>query len=138
MPLQFLIQFSIVLAYEAGYFRSIKYLVNSWLKDKKLNVVHHNQLLMELEYGDIRKDADVMSEEERIADLVKSEGFETTGRNEIFIVDKLTKYYANFMAVKGISFALKSTETFGLLGWFKKRRLMYEKKKCFLMLIWCF
>jgi hypothetical protein len=116
MPLQFVIHFGIVLAYEAGYFRRIKYFINSWLKDKKLNVVNHNQLLMELEYGDIRKDVDVVSEEERIAELVKSENFENTGRNEIFIVDKLTKYYSNFMAVKGISFALRSTETFGLLG----------------------
>jgi ABC-type glutathione transport system ATPase component len=116
MPLQFLIQFGIVLAYEAGYFRSIKYLVNSWLKKRKLNVVNHNQLLMELEYGDIRKDTDVVAEEERISEMVKTDDFNVTGRNEIFIIDKLTKYYSNFMAVKGISFTLKSTETFGLLG----------------------
>jgi len=35
---------------------------------------------------------------------------------EIFIVDSLKKVYSNFMAVKGISFGMRNSECFGLLG----------------------
>jgi len=74
------------------------------------------QLEMERAYGDIKKDEDVVDEERRIAELVQSGEYKSAGNQEIFIVDGLTKYYSGFMAVKGISFSMKQSECFGLLG----------------------
>ena len=115
MPIQFLIQFAIILIYEAGYFRILKYKFASLVKRNQLVSITDTQIQLEQEHGDIRKDADVLNEENRIENLVRNNEFQNN-HNEIFIVNKLTKYYSNFMAVKGISFSLASTETFGLLG----------------------
>ena len=119
MALQFIVQFSIVLFYEAGYFRKIAYLVKRKILpeiEAKLNVNADSQLCMESEFGDIAKDSDVIEEETRIKHLISSYTYENPETSEIFIIDRLTKYYSNFMAVKGISFSMRSSETFGLLG----------------------
>ena len=65
---------------------------------------------IEMLFGDIKKDADVINEEARILRLDKADC------DELFIVDGLTKHYSNFMAVKGVSFAMQKAECFGLLG----------------------
>lgn len=67
---------------------------------------------MEKLYGDVEKDSDVLEEEERIA---QNSTFDDQN-SEIFLANKLTKSYSNFKAVKGISFAIKNSECFGLLG----------------------
>ena len=69
------------------------------------------QASIEKLYGDVAKDFDVVQEEKRISKIDPRIGY-----NEILIVDKLTKYYSNFVAVKGISFAMNKSECFGLLG----------------------
>ncbi len=64
-----------------------------------------------LNYQDIAKDSDVIQEEKRISQInINSDN------SEIFIVNNLTKYYKNFMAVRGISFSLEKAQCFGLLG----------------------
>nr|UOU03313.1 ATP-binding cassette subfamily A3-2 [Brachionus rubens] len=111
MPLQFLIMFGSVLIYEAGYFRYIKYMFrNLFGFDNVENIQNEQQAELEREFGDIKKDEDVVREEHRIADNL------INPVEEIFVVKGLTKYYSNFMAVKGISFTLKPSECFGLLG----------------------
>ena len=65
-------------------------------------------------FGDIPKDSDVIEEENRISLMNKT--INDNNNSEIFIVDKLTKHYSDFMAVKGISFAIGGSECFGLLG----------------------
>lgn len=117
LPLQFFIQFSIVLLIESGYFRWLAYKIRH-VTSRGRGVVQVNlqQLEIEEEYGDTRKDNDVIEEEQRIANLVGSREFENDSAREIFIVDALTKHYSQFMAVKGISFALRRSECFGLLG----------------------
>jgi len=69
------------------------------------------QIEIEKLYGDIGKDSDVIDEENRISKMN-----DDLKKQEIFIVDKLSKNYENFMAVKGISFGMKDSECFGLLG----------------------
>lgn len=79
--------------------------------------MNHQQLAIELEYGDISKDEDVSNEETRISELVNSGSHKNESCKEIFIIDRLAKHYAGgFMAVKGISFSLQQSECFGLLG----------------------
>jgi len=115
MPLQFIVQFGLILIYDAGYLRKIKYLIKSIFmkKDNSLRILQ-NQLLMEEQYGDIKKDSDVINEEIRISNM---NGLaQSANKQEIFIINQLTKYYQNFMAVKGISFSIGSSECFGLLG----------------------
>nr|QNH67858.1 ATP-binding cassette transporter subfamily A member 3 X1 [Brachionus rotundiformis] len=73
-------------------------------------VENEEQVELEREYGDIKKDQDVIDEETRISEKM------INPIEEIFVVDGITKHYSNFMAVKGISFTLKSSECFGLLG----------------------
>jgi len=95
--------------------RKIKYLIKSIFmkKDNSLRILQ-NQLLMEEQYGDIKKDSDVINEEIRISNM---NGLaQSANKQEIFIINQLTKYYQNFMAVKGISFSIGSSECFGLLG----------------------
>jgi ATP-binding cassette subfamily A (ABC1) protein 3 len=111
MPLQFFIQFGFVLIYEAGYIRWVFYKI--FRLKRKLDP---KQLEIEEEYGDIQKDNDVINEEYRISSLVSTGEFKSFSSKEIFIVDGLTKYYSGFMAVKGISFSMKQSECFGLLG----------------------
>ena len=114
MPLQFLVQFGIILFYEAGYFRKLEYFIESYFRTESDLSILQNQLLMEEEYGDIKKDSDVINEEIRISKLNPESQLLT--KKEIFTVDRLTKYYSSFMAVKGISFSLGASECFGLLG----------------------
>jgi ATP-binding cassette subfamily A (ABC1) protein 3 len=117
MPIQFLLQFGLILIYEAGYFREVKYMIKSlFKKDNNLGDlgVLRNQLLMEEEYGDIKKDEDVINEEIRISNFLSSAN--AASNKDIFIINQLTKYYQDFMAVKGISFRMGSSECFGLLG----------------------
>jgi ATP-binding cassette, subfamily A (ABC1), member 3 len=113
LPIQFFIHFSIILLYEAGYLRKLSYILLSLTKRQKKK----NELSLEVEqreqeilFNDIPKDSDVIAEESRIKRLSKD------NNNELFIVDALTKYYSKFMAVKGISFSVKNSECFGLLG----------------------
>ena len=81
-------------------------------------------VLEDEENGDITKDSDVIAEEMRIdqiaSNLALNSGVDPqqfgNDDNEIFVVNRLAKTYANFMAVRGVSFALRRTESFGLLG----------------------
>lgn len=116
MPLQFIVQFGLVLLYEAGYLRWLAYKIWFVTRKRALTEIDPQQVAMEEEYGDIRKDEDVAREERRIGELVLSGEFRNESSKEIFIADALTKYYSGFMAVKGISFSLKRSECFGLLG----------------------
>jgi hypothetical protein len=118
MALQFIVQFGIVLIYEAGFLRWFSYKVNSLFKRREqgpASPINHDQLHEEQQLGDIIKDSDVLEEERRIDELVRG-GSVAPNAKEIFIVNRLTKYYANFMAVKGVSFSMAASETFGLLG----------------------
>jgi ABC-type multidrug transport system fused ATPase/permease subunit len=120
MALQFLVQFPIVLFYEAGYLRWITYTIKGLFNKnrgapKELTTAEQ-QLRMEREFGDIPKDWDVLNEERRIDDMISSNAYLRPETKEIFIVDRLTKYYSSFMAVKGVSFSMASGETFGMLG----------------------
>ena len=118
--LQFLIMFGIVLAYEAGYLRQLIYAIKGLVCNTKTAVpavIQQEQKQIEELFGDIAKDADVIEEEQRISDLVAARRKNpAVAQKEIFIIDGLTKYYSNFMAVKGISFSLGRAECFGLLG----------------------
>ncbi len=106
MILQFIVYFGIVLLIETGLLTQLKYL----LFDSKTlqQPFTQQQSILEEQYGDIQKDSDVINEEKRIS--------RREMKQEIFVVDRLTKYYSRFMAVKGISFSLDSSECFGLLG----------------------
>jgi len=115
MPLQFLIQFGLILLYEAGYFRYMKYKLSSLLKRNVKVENGNNDLEDEEKQGDIKKDEDVTNEEKRIETVSKSIKVDTNIQ-EIFVVNRLKKFYSNFMAVRGISFGLKTNECFGLLG----------------------
>lgn len=120
MPLQFFVQFGLVLVYEAGYLRWAAYKIKGVFGGKSCSSaleIDHRQLAMEEEYGDVAKDEDVRNEEARIERIVQSGEFrDESSCKEIFIADHLTKYYSGFMAVKGISFSLRHAECFGLLG----------------------
>jgi hypothetical protein len=109
MIAQCLIQFLFLFLYETGYLRKIKYLISNhkMSKEKEL-ILSMNQSQIEELYGDIKKDSDVIDEEDKISKMTPS--------SKVFIIDKLTKYYDDFMAVKGISFAISDAECFGLLG----------------------
>jgi hypothetical protein len=111
MITQCIIQFMFLFLYETGYLRKIKYLISNHKNSaqKELVLSMHQSQIEEL-YGDIKKDSDVIEEEDRISKMTPS--------SKVFIVDKLTKYYDDFMAVKGISFAISNSECFGLLGIF--------------------
>ena len=116
MPLQFFIQFGLVLLYEAGYLRWLAYKIRNITNWNRRDELDLEQRAIEEEFGDIRKDEDVINEERRIANMVQSREFEYDSTKEIFLADGLKKYYSAFMAVKGISFSLKPSECFGLLG----------------------
>jgi ATP-binding cassette subfamily A (ABC1) protein 3 len=114
MPVQFLVLFTAVLIYEAGYMRILFYKLSILLRlNKKPS---DEQIRIEEEYGDIKKDDDVIKEEARISEFIASGEYLVPASKEMFLVDRLTKYYSGFMAVKGVSFALKHGECFGLLG----------------------
>ena len=107
MLLQFIVQFGVVLCIEAGYFTQLKYILFD-RDDSVSQSLSLEQSVLEEEYGDIQKDSDVIKEETRIRNGNLD--------REIFVVDRLTKYYSRFMAVKGISFSMGTSECFGLLG----------------------
>ena len=117
MAIQFVIQFGFLLLLDIGYFRLISYKLKSLFgfKNEISTNISKDQLEIEEQFGDIKKDSDVIDEENRIQNLTKH-SLSNLNQNEIFIVDRLTKYYSNFMAVKGISFSVKKSESFGLLG----------------------
>ncbi len=117
MAVQFFIQFAFLLLYDSGYFRQISYKLKSFvgLKNDALSNLHKDQQEIEEKFGDISKDSDVIDEENRIFNITKSDVL-NINEHEIFIVDRLKKYYSNFMSVKGISFSVKKAESFGLLG----------------------
>ena len=70
------------------------------------------QIEKEQFFGDIDKDSDVVEEEHRIENAIQNNNC-----SELFAVDKLVKHYSKkFVAVKGISFGINSSECFGLLG----------------------
>lgn len=106
MILQFLVQFIFLLALEVGLFKRVKY----YLKNNAMDI--KRQLSAERLFGDEPKDDDVVAEETRIEQMCTR----TDDDDRIFVVNKLTKHYKNFVAVKGISFAVRKTECFGLLG----------------------
>lgn len=109
LSLQFIVMFASVLIYEAGIFRMITYfLMKPFKSAKQLPQANTDE---EESFGDISKDEDVVAEEKRISKL----GVRRDNK-EIFVIDGLTKYYGNFMAVKGISFTVQKAECFGLLG----------------------
>ena len=110
MPLQFIVFFGSVLLYEAGFFRELSYVIKRIFQNKNSHL-NYSQLEEEQLYEDIPKDTDVIEEENRISNIRIEDN-----NKEIFIVDKLTKYYDDFMAVKGISFTIANSECFGLLG----------------------
>ncbi len=66
MPLQFLVVFSIVLFYEAGFFRKISYIFGNLVKKNKKGLTEE-QLRLEQMYDDLPKDSDVIEEESRIS-----------------------------------------------------------------------
>ena len=107
--IQFLVHFLILFLIEANVIRDLKYFLNRFKNNNES--IEKQQIEIEKLYGDIEKDSDVLDEENRISkmndDLIKQ---------EIFIANKLSKNYENFMAVKGISFGMKDSECFGLLG----------------------
>ena len=112
MIAQCLIQFLFLFLYETGYLRKLGYLFrNNKMSDEKELIISMHQSQIEELYGDIQKDSDVIDEENRISKMDSSS-------SEVFIVNKLTKYYDDYMAVKGISFAISNAECFGLLGMF--------------------
>ncbi len=107
MLVQFIVQTLVLICIEAGVFKRLKY----WcISSNKID--NTEQVLNEKLYGDVPKDCDVVKEEKRI-ERMKELG---RGQDEIFVADKLTKYYNNFVAVKGISFTMKQSQCFGLLG----------------------
>jgi len=110
MIAQFFVQFLILFIIETNPIRNLRYfMAKSMNKMKKSSSVQ--QIEIEKLYGDIGKDSDVLDEENRISKMN-----DDLKKQEIFIADKLTKNYENFMAVKGISFGMKDSECFGLLG----------------------
>lgn len=117
MPIQFLIQFTALLLFEAGVFRKLFYQIKLlFIRKNVVGVISEQQEEMERLYGDIKKDDDVLFEEARISNLVNQQGISPGQTKEIFIIDQLIKHYSNFMAVKGISFSMEKGECFGLLG----------------------
>lgn len=112
MIVQFIVMFSFVIFYELGYLRKVIYMIKSMFglrktnNNNKTNDLTSEQKNIEELFGDIQKDQDVILEEKRI----------DSNKNDLLCIDNLTKYYSNFMAVKGISLGIKKGECFGLLG----------------------
>lgn len=108
MPLQFLVLFGLVFLYELGLLRKAFYTIKSFIS-RPLNehtIINMKQKEEEDLFGDIPKDSDVLEEENRIK----------KDKHDLLSIDNLTKYYGQFMAVKGISVGIQPGECFGLLG----------------------
>ena len=112
MLVHFLVQIFILFLIESNLLRNIRYMLSRKGESKKQKQINEQQSQLEKEYGDLSKDSNVCDEETRVAGLREND----LKKQEIFIVDNLKKNYGNFMAVKGISFGMKSSECFGLLG----------------------
>ena len=85
MLAQFIVQFVALILYDSGF---IRWFIYSLKKDSPKVEEIDKQLEMEREYGDIRKDEDVINEEMRISELVKSGEYKNNSTKEIFIVDR--------------------------------------------------
>lgn len=109
MPIQFLVQFGIVLLLEFGLIRTFFYKLRQAISRNEPNIQDQTQI--EALYGDVPKDDDVIAEERRIRELNIKENNE-----DLLIINNITKYYDRFMAVKGVSIGIKPKECFGLLG----------------------
>ena len=109
MILHFLVQFFILFLIENKFVRNLAYKLKK-SESKKQNQFNEEVKQLEKQYGDLEKDSDVCEEEKRVAHSIQNKN------KEIFIVDSLKKVYSNFMAVKGISFGMRNSECFGLLG----------------------
>lgn len=107
MLVQCVLQLVCLIIYEAGVWRRFRY----FIKRVDVSKSFEKQLAIEKFYGDIDKDSDVVDEENRIRKLSNLEN-----NQEMFYTNNLTKYYEDFKAVKGISFSIKNSECFGLLG----------------------
>jgi ATP-binding cassette subfamily A (ABC1) protein 3 len=112
MPMQFLIQFGLVLMIERGYMRKIFYGIRAIFKGREVDGMDNAQQAEEEAFGDIRKDDDVINEERRVAEM----DLNKANADDFLILDGVTKYYSTFMAVKGISLGINAGECFGLLG----------------------
>ena len=117
LPSQFVLMMTLVLIIESGYARKLLYRLRNLAATSRKDVEHGHDSI----FNDIPKDIDVINEENRI-----SSSNINKNNNEIFIVDQLTKYYGNFMAVKGISFTLNKSQCFGLLGINFKFRILSD------------
>lgn len=91
---QSIFYFILLFYVESGLWKKIKELFS-----RKIILVNTNS------------DSDVVEEEYRINNMISK-----NKHDDLFIVDKLVKLYDDFLAVKGISFGIKSSECFGLLG----------------------
>lgn len=113
LPLQFIVQFTLILLYESGYLRMVIYKIKSLFVSKRA-LLQSELERMEIErlHGDTPKDSDVVDEERRIQQLNPN----LESNDELLVIDHLTKYYSTFMAVKGISLGIRTSECFGLLG----------------------
>ena len=111
MIIQSVVYYTILILIESGMIRSIYY---RFVSDSPSNAEMKKQLEMEQNYGDIKKDDDVLNEEARIDELVRSREYKSESSKEVLIVDRMTKHFSGFMAVKGVSFSLKQSECFGL------------------------
>jgi ABC-type glutathione transport system ATPase component len=113
MLLQIIVEVTVLMLIENSYLRQMSYIIKrrfykASTKEPDIDL----QIQKEKFYGDIEKDSDVIEEENRISNTIKNNNC-----TEFFAVDKLVKYYSNsFVAVKGISFGINSSECFGLLG----------------------
>lgn len=108
MLTQIIIQYTVLMLIENSSIRKLNYSLNRKQSSQK----QKSQLNQNEKFGDdLAKDSDVIREENRITNLLKNKK-----KSDIFIVEKLAKYYSDFIAVKGISFGMNKTECFGLLG----------------------
>ena len=99
MLIQFLVQFTILILIEVGFFRKIKYSFKKrFEKLTKLSVKNEK----------IKTD---VIEEEKLSEKILSHT-----KEKLFIASKLYKRYSNLLAVKNLSFDIENNECFGLLG----------------------
>lgn len=108
---QFLVQTLILVFLETGIFKRVRYFFLGCLQRSNKQIDNAEQILNEKLYGDISKDSDVILEEKRIKKIQTQSDYK-----EVLVVDNLTKHYDDFIAVKGISFSMKHSQCFGLLG----------------------
>ena len=108
MIIHIFVQFFVLFLIESNFVRKLMYKLRK-TNENKQKTIDAQQSELEKLYGDLEKDSDVCDEEKRVTCLSSQD-------QEIFIARNLKKKYSNFTAVKGISFGMKSSECFGLLG----------------------